>query len=67
MLDPHLETADADRSNNYWPPRIEPIRMKLNKHEELRPKNPMQLQKETEKATENADEEVEEPNEAIES
>lgn len=67
VLDPHLETADADRSNNYWPPRIEPIRMKLNKREEPRPKNPMQLQKETEKAPENADEEVEESNEDIES
>ncbi len=67
VLDPHLETADADRSNNYWPPRIEPIRMKLNKRKEPHPKNPMQLQKETEKAPETADEEVEESNEDIES
>lgn len=48
VLDPHLETADADRSNNYWPPRIEPIKMKLNKRKEHHPKNPMQLQNEEE-------------------
>ena len=28
-LDPLLETADADRSDNYFPPRIEPTRLEL--------------------------------------
>ncbi|NHZ87150.1 MAG: aminopeptidase, partial [Planctomycetia bacterium] len=71
VLDPYLETADADRSNNYWPPRIEPIRMKLNKRKESHPKNPMQLQKEAEELKQNKDKEpsnenaddVEKPNE----
>ncbi len=30
-LDPNLETADIDRNNNYWPPRMEPSRFKLYK------------------------------------
>ena len=30
-LDPYLETADINRSNNYWPPRIEPSRFDLYK------------------------------------
>ena len=28
-LDPNLETADVDRSNNYWPPRLIPSRFEL--------------------------------------
>jgi hypothetical protein len=40
-LDPFLETADVERSNNYWPPQIEPTRFKLFK-ESLDPPNPMQ-------------------------
>jgi len=28
-LDPHLETADADLTNNSWPPKLEPTRVKL--------------------------------------
>jgi len=28
-LDPHLETADADRSNNYYPPQIQKSRFRL--------------------------------------
>jgi len=27
VLDPTLETADIDRSNNYWPPKQEPIQI----------------------------------------
>jgi len=28
-LDPHRETADADRTDNYYPPRIEPSRLEV--------------------------------------
>ena len=28
-LDPHLETADADRSNNYFPPQIQKSRFRV--------------------------------------
>jgi hypothetical protein len=28
-LDPHLETADTDRSNNYFPPQIQKSRFRL--------------------------------------
>ncbi|TVQ76934.1 MAG: M1 family peptidase [Flavobacteriales bacterium] len=31
VLDPFLETADVDRNNNYWPPRMEPTRFELFK------------------------------------
>lgn len=31
VLDPHLETADVDRNNNYWPERKEPTRFELFK------------------------------------
>ena len=30
-LDPHLETADVDVSNNYWPPRMIPNKFELYK------------------------------------
>jgi hypothetical protein len=30
-LDPRQETADADRNNNYFPPRIEPTRLQVYK------------------------------------
>ena len=49
-LDPRLETADADRGNNYWPSRPAKTRFQLFKEEH--PKNPMQLQKEMEKVSE---------------
>ena len=44
-LDPNLETADTDRSNKYWPSRIEPSRFELyqQKNEEL--ENEMQKAK----------------------
>lgn len=45
-VDPRLETADADRSNNYWPPR--PAKTRFQIFKEQRQKNPMQLQKEME-------------------
>ncbi len=41
-LDPHLETADIDMSNNYWPPRAAPTRFQLFKQREPEPENPMQ-------------------------
>ena len=31
VLDPTLETADTDRSNNYWPAKVEPTRFELFK------------------------------------
>jgi hypothetical protein len=43
-LDPHLETADIDRSNNLWPPQSEPTRFELFKERSGRgaAENPMQ-------------------------
>ena len=41
VLDPHLETADADLSNNVYPPRPTESRFKLFKREQE--KNPMQI------------------------
>ena len=35
-LDPHLETADADRNNNYFPPQISKSRFKLYREEKER-------------------------------
>jgi hypothetical protein len=43
-LDPYLETADVDHSNNSWPPLIEPTRFKLFKESQT-PSNPMQQHK----------------------
>ncbi|MGN6134647.1 MAG: M1 family metallopeptidase, partial [Aureliella sp.] len=36
-LDPHRETADTNRDNNYFPPKLEPSRFKLFKNREQRP------------------------------
>ncbi len=33
ILDPFLETADTDRGNNYWPPRVEPTRFQMYKQQ----------------------------------
>lgn len=41
VFDPHLESADADLSNNVFPRRIEETRTRLQE-ERSRPKNPMQ-------------------------
>jgi len=41
-LDPHLELADVDRSNNHWPPKIEKTRFQLYKFNRRSPPNPMQ-------------------------
>ena len=40
-LDPFLETADTDKSNNYWPSKPSPSRFELFKTERSR-ENPMQ-------------------------
>lgn len=39
-LDPHLETADVDTSNNVFPPRVESTRFRVYKDDKA--KNPMQ-------------------------
>ncbi len=44
VLDPYLETADVDMSNNDWPPRLMPNRFRVSKEEEAG-ENPMQRQK----------------------
>ena len=59
-LDPHLETADTDRSNNHFPPKISKSRFKLYK--ENKPKNEMQKAGRGEKSTnEKAEDEKKEP------
>ena len=47
VLDPHLEIADVDRSDNVWPPRIPESRFKM-RDESDRGKNPMQEAREAE-------------------
>jgi hypothetical protein len=44
VLDPYLETADTDLSDNSWPPRPQPTRFELFKQGERggSPENPMQ-------------------------
>ena len=43
-LDPFLETADTDLSNNSWPREVEPTRFNLFKEKQTR-ENPMQRQR----------------------
>jgi hypothetical protein len=45
VLDPTLETADTDRSNNYWPAQVEPTRFELYKRRDSKSENPMQRAK----------------------
>lgn len=49
VMDPNLETADADLNNNHWPPRPAKTRFQIFKEEQK--KNPMQIQQELEKVT----------------
>ncbi len=49
VLDPNLETADADLNNNHWPPK--PIKTRFQIFKEKRQKNPMQIQRELEKVS----------------
>ena len=44
-LDPNLETADIDRSNNYWPPRVLKSKFELFKEEQEQKENKMQRSK----------------------
>ncbi|MEM6365219.1 MAG: M1 family metallopeptidase, partial [Planctomycetota bacterium] len=54
-VDPNHEIADTDRSNNYWPPRLEPTRFEL--YQSKQKTNPMQAfqksQEQDDDATEN--------------
>lgn len=52
-LDPNLETADIDRSNNYWPARKEPSRFELYQGRK-RPKTENKMQR-WNRAAENSD------------
>jgi hypothetical protein len=46
LLDPQLETADVDLSNNAWPPRVVPTRFELFKESQGRSReNQMQRAK----------------------
>ena len=43
-LDPFMETADTDRSNNFWPQKLEPSKFELYKYKDKRDRpssNPM--------------------------
>lgn len=44
-LDPNLETADTDRSNNYWPQRKIPSKFSIFKQKQEQKKNQMQKAK----------------------
>ena len=47
-LDPFLETADTDRSNNFWPEKIEPSKFELYKYRDRHDRqapNPMKKKK----------------------
>ena len=44
-LDPNLETADVDRSNNYWPAQVVPSRFELFQQKERESENEMQKSK----------------------
>lgn len=45
ILDPYLETADVDRSNNHYPPQPELSRFELFKKQQRSRENPMQKAK----------------------
>ena len=44
-LDPNLETADVDRSNNYWPAQVVPSRFELYQQKTRESENEMQKAK----------------------
>ena len=52
ILDPHLEVADVDRANNYWPPKTEPTRFELFKESVKEPENAMQRDRRAKKRAE---------------
>jgi hypothetical protein len=49
-LDPHRETADANRDNNHFPPKLEPSRFKIFKSKDESPTNPMRQHLEREES-----------------
>jgi hypothetical protein len=52
ILDPHLEVADVDRANNYWPPKVEATRFELFKESAKKPENVMQRDRRAKKRAE---------------
>jgi hypothetical protein len=52
VVDPHLETADTDLSNNFWPPR--PVKTPFQLFKEKQQPNPMQLENSSKKPAEGA-------------
>ena len=50
-LDPFLETADCDMSNNYWPPVAQPTKFELYKRRQRDMENEMQRAKRAEEAS----------------
>jgi hypothetical protein len=58
-LDPFLETADVDLSNNVWPPSSKPSRFQLFKQRRSTPENPMQRQKRADEREKESKEEEE--------
>ena len=52
ILDPHLEVADVDRTNNYWPPKAEATRFELFKESAKKPENAMQRDRRAKKRAE---------------
>ena len=58
-LDPFLETADVDLSNNVWPPSSKPSRFQLFKQRRSTPENPMQRQKRADEREKESKEEKE--------
>lgn len=59
-LDPFLETADVDLSNNVWPPQSKPSRFQLFKQRRSTPENPMQRQERVDEREKEKDEEKKE-------
>ncbi|RMF37868.1 MAG: hypothetical protein D6753_16755 [Planctomycetota bacterium] len=59
-LDPHRETADANRDNNYFPPRLEPSRFQIYKANESRREagNPMREARKREEEARKREEEA---------
>ncbi|MEN9611911.1 MAG: hypothetical protein RLZZ628_2725 [Bacteroidota bacterium] len=49
VVDPYLETADTDVSNNYFPPKLQPSRFELFKMRNPETENPMQRAKRAQK------------------
>lgn len=46
-LDPYLQTADTELSNNYFPRRLAPSRFDIYKQQQREQQNPMQRERST--------------------